>query len=99
MVLDFHDQRDELFNELHTRPFPVIDTQARISQLAVLHAGEDFERETYRKKAFEHLCHPPIPQLLVGYYLCWHHLQLLIQHWRTPNSIQNLMPPQYILSD
>jgi len=56
MILDFHDQRDELFNELHTRPFPVIDTQARISQLAVLHAGEDFERETYRKKAFEHLC-------------------------------------------
>ena len=54
-ILDFHDQRDELFNELHTRPFPVIDSPARISQLAVLHAGGLHKREENRQKEFTHL--------------------------------------------
>lgn len=33
----FHQEREKLFNELHTRPFPVLEMGARISQLALLH--------------------------------------------------------------
>ncbi|WP_250655533.1 DUF3422 family protein [Alkalimarinus coralli] len=70
MIFDFHDQRDELFNELHTRPFPVIDSQSRISQLAVLNAGGDDERADNRLKEFQHICalctrysvNPPAPE-------------------------------------
>ena len=54
-ILNFHDQRDELFNELHTRPFPVIESPARVSQLAILHAGELHERKQYHQKEFDHL--------------------------------------------
>ncbi len=56
IILDFHNQRDVLFNELHTRPFPVIDTPSRISQLAVLHCTADHERIEHRLKEIEHLC-------------------------------------------
>ncbi|MEL0028191.1 MAG: DUF3422 domain-containing protein [Perlucidibaca sp.] len=35
--LPFHAERDILFNELHTRPFPVLGNGARVSQLALLH--------------------------------------------------------------
>lgn len=36
-TLPFHPDRDRLFNELHTRPFPVLAQGARVSQLALLH--------------------------------------------------------------
>lgn len=53
--LNFHEQRDLLFNELHTRPFPVIPTPAKISQLSIMHAssgsGLDAKLEEYR-----HIC-------------------------------------------
>ncbi len=38
-LLKFHPQRDDLFNELHTRPFPVVPTPGRVSQIALLHEG------------------------------------------------------------
>lgn len=44
-TLPFHADRDRLFNELHTRPFPVLAQGTRISQLAVLHAGADAAAE------------------------------------------------------
>ncbi|MFD2231936.1 DUF3422 family protein [Alkalimarinus sediminis] len=56
MMFDFHDQRDALFNELHTRPFPVIDSHTRISQLAVLNSGGDNERAANQLKEFQHIC-------------------------------------------
>jgi uncharacterized membrane-anchored protein len=53
--LNFHDQREHLFNELHTRPFPVISSPAKISQLTVVHesseSGLDAKLEEYR-----HIC-------------------------------------------
>ncbi len=61
--LRFHDERDSLFNELHTRPFPVLETGSRVSQLAVLHEGLSADGE-YRH--IERLCAryailPPAP--------------------------------------
>lgn len=44
-VLPFHDDRERLFNELHTRPFPVLAEGARVSQLALLHDGLPAEAE------------------------------------------------------
>ena len=53
--LNFHEQRDQLFNELHTRPFPVISSPAKISQLTLIHdaveEGVDYKLEEYR-----HIC-------------------------------------------
>lgn len=37
----FHPDRDALFNELHTRPFPMLPAPARVSQFAILHEGLD----------------------------------------------------------
>ncbi len=37
-LLRFHRLRDSLFNELHTRPFPLIESPAKVCQFAVLHA-------------------------------------------------------------
>ncbi|MES2919115.1 MAG: DUF3422 domain-containing protein [Pseudomonadota bacterium] len=39
LPLPFHGERERLFNELHTRPFPVLEQGARLSQLALLHGG------------------------------------------------------------
>ncbi|MDI1302568.1 MAG: DUF3422 domain-containing protein [bacterium] len=44
-MLPFHGAREPLFNELHTRPFPVLEQGARISQLAVLHRDGDADAE------------------------------------------------------
>lgn len=44
-LLPFHADRDRLFNELHTRPFPVLEQGARVSQLALLHSGHDVAKE------------------------------------------------------
>ncbi len=41
----FHADRDRLFNELHTRPFPVLEEGARVSQVALIHAGNDVAAE------------------------------------------------------
>lgn len=41
----FHPDRDRLFNELHTRPFPMLATPVTISQVALLHQGLDAESE------------------------------------------------------
>lgn len=38
-LLPIHPERDRLFNELHTRPFPVLEQGARVSQVALLHGG------------------------------------------------------------
>lgn len=55
---NFHEQRDHLFNELHTRPFPVVPSPARVSQLSVLHEiGDDSHSEQhYRKEEYDHIC-------------------------------------------
>ena len=39
-ALNFHADRERLFNELHTRPFPVVQEGSSVSQLALLHHGQ-----------------------------------------------------------
>lgn len=41
-----HPKRDELYNELHARPFPVVQTPARVSRLAILIPEEERTRES-----------------------------------------------------
>ncbi|PTQ91024.1 DUF3422 family protein [Agitococcus lubricus] len=45
LSLRFFQERDRLFNELHTRPFPMLEEGARVSQLAILHRQETAEAE------------------------------------------------------
>lgn len=52
-LLHFHQEREKLFNELHTRPFPVLETGARLSQLALLHSGHP---STAEYQHLEKLC-------------------------------------------
>jgi uncharacterized membrane-anchored protein len=61
--LPFHAERDRLFNELHTRPFPVLEQGARISQLALLHSGRDAAAEFSHIAALcaRHAILPPAP--------------------------------------
>ena len=56
LALQFHPHRGSLFNELHTRPFPVIASPARISSLTVLHAKDDNESTQTRVQEYEHIC-------------------------------------------
>lgn len=54
-LLEFHEDREALFNELHTRPFPVIATPARISQLSVLHAKDAQSTAQTRQAEYTHI--------------------------------------------
>lgn len=45
LLLPFHAERDRLFNELHTRPFPVLEQGSRVSQVALLHGGKNVADE------------------------------------------------------
>ena len=38
--MDLHPLKDSLINELHNRPFPVVDLPAQVSSLVFLHAGD-----------------------------------------------------------
>ena len=53
--LNFHDERDSLFNELHTRPFPVISSPAKISQLTLLY-GESVDGVDGKLEEYRHIC-------------------------------------------
>lgn len=52
----FHSHRSGLFNELHTRPFPVIASPAHVSSLTVLHAKDDTESSQTRAQEYAHIC-------------------------------------------
>lgn len=47
--LSWHPERDQLYDELHTRPFPVIKTPVRVSHFACLYNSEG------KKLAYQHL--------------------------------------------
>lgn len=55
LSLQFHPHRGGLFNELHTRPFPVIASPAHVSSLTVLHAKDDSESQLTRAQEYEHI--------------------------------------------
>jgi len=38
--MDLHPLKDSLINELHNRPFPVVDLPAQVSSLVFLHSGD-----------------------------------------------------------
>lgn len=67
--LPFHGERERLFNELHTRPFPVLEQGARLSQLALLHGGGDAAAEYAHLAALcaRHAIAPPAPGASVYY--------------------------------
>ena len=44
-TLPLHPERNALFNELHSRPFPVLEQGTRVSQLAMLHQGSAIGEE------------------------------------------------------
>jgi uncharacterized membrane-anchored protein len=60
-MLRFHGEREALFNELHTRPFPVVDTPASVSQLAVLHqkGSPNHEYEHLAQLCARYTVNPP----------------------------------------
>lgn len=67
--LSFHAERDRLFNELHTRPFPVLPTPARLSQFAIVH--EDLSPEVERQHLLllcDHYSTLPPPEGASCYY-------------------------------
>jgi uncharacterized membrane-anchored protein len=78
-LLPFHAERERLFNELHTRPFPVLEQGARISQLALLHGGRGADAEFRHIEALcaHHAILPPAPgascyyQNFGGFELRW----------------------------
>lgn len=61
--LRFHADHDRLFNELHTRPFPVLPTPARVSNFALLHEGlsAQEERQHILSLCARHSINPPAP--------------------------------------
>lgn len=77
--LPFHEARERLFNELHTRPFPVLENGARVSQLALLHGGADVAAEYAHLSLLcaRHAILPPAPgascyyQSFGGFELRW----------------------------
>lgn len=75
--LPFHVDRDRLFNELHTRPFPVLAQGARVSQLAVLHEGASLADEfRHLQQLCERLgCATPSPEATC-HHLDFGHLEL-----------------------
>lgn len=56
LALNFHEHRSKLFNELHTRPFPVIRSPARISSMTILHAKDEQESNRTRVLEYQHIC-------------------------------------------
>ena len=68
-ALHFHPERERLFNELHTRPFPVVQEGSSISQLAILHNGQNTDAEYQHLQALcERYAVPPPAQGSSCYY-------------------------------
>jgi uncharacterized membrane-anchored protein len=61
--LRFHPEREALFNELHTRPFPVLSTPSRLTQLVLLPDTRqaDAEYQHLLRLCERHAVLPPAP--------------------------------------
>ncbi|ARU54509.1 MAG: DUF3422 domain-containing protein [Pseudomonadales bacterium] len=78
-LFQFFEAREALYNELHTRPFPVIETPASISQLAILHeeSGQNLEFDHLSQLSHRYAVNPPAPgascfyQNFGGFELRW----------------------------
>ena len=62
-ALAFHPERDVLFNELHNRPFPVLENGARLSHWASIHDNHEAAAEYRHIEALclRHSVPPPPP--------------------------------------
>ncbi|SFR47737.1 Uncharacterized membrane-anchored protein [Marinobacter gudaonensis] len=68
--LDIHPLRNELYNELHSRPFQVLPTPARVSQIAVLTTPEQRQAQFHHLQELHRLLGHPVPEKEVS---CFEH--------------------------
>ena len=68
--LDIHPLRNDLYNELHSRPFQVLPTPARVTQMAVLTTPEQREQQFRHLQELHRLMGHPVPENEVG---CFEH--------------------------
>lgn len=64
--LDIHPLRNELYNELHSRPFQVLPTPARVTQIAVLTTPEQREQQFKHLQELHRLLGHPVPEKETG---------------------------------
>ncbi|MEE2761942.1 MAG: DUF3422 domain-containing protein [Pseudomonadota bacterium] len=65
-LLDIHPLRDDLYNELHSRPFQVLPTPARVTQMAVLTTPEQRQQQFEHLQELHRLLGQPVPEQEVG---------------------------------
>lgn len=68
--LDIHPLRNELYNELHSRPFQVLPTPARVSLIAVLTTPEQRQAQFHHLQELHRLLGHPVPEKEVS---CFEH--------------------------
>ncbi|MEC7377607.1 MAG: DUF3422 family protein, partial [Pseudomonadota bacterium] len=64
--LDIHPLRNELYNELHSRPFQVLPTPARVTQIAVLTTPEQKAEQFRHLQDLHQRLGYPVPQEEAG---------------------------------
>ena len=64
--LDIHPLRDDLYNELHSRPFQVLPTPARVTQIAVQTTPEQRQQQFRHLQELHRLLGYPPPDQEVG---------------------------------
>ncbi|MBW4934779.1 DUF3422 family protein [Marinobacter sp. F4206] len=64
--LDIHPLRDDLYNELHSRPFQVLPTPARVTQMAVLTTPEQRRLQFLHLQQLHRQLGYPVPEQEVG---------------------------------
>ncbi|MBW7471480.1 DUF3422 domain-containing protein [Marinobacter sp. M216] len=64
--LDIHPLRDDLYNELHSRPFQVLPTPARVTQMAVLTSPEQRRQQFLHLQQLHRQLGYPVPEHEVG---------------------------------
>lgn len=68
--LDIHPLRNELYNELHSRPFQVLPTPARVTQMAVLTTPEQRQQQFRHLQELHRMLGQPAPEHEAG---CFEH--------------------------
>lgn len=68
--LDIHPLRNDLYNELHSRPFQVLPTPARVTQIAVLTTPEQRRQQFHHLQALHRRLGYPEPEQETG---CFEH--------------------------
>lgn len=64
--LDIHPLRDDLYNELHSRPFQVLPTPARVTQMAVLTAPDQRRQQFLHLQDLHRQLGYPVPEQEMG---------------------------------